>query len=817
MQLKNLIAVLIFSITFFTFAQSGTYKAEKEKTTNLVHTKLKVSFDIPNSLLFGEAWITATPHFNSVDKITLDAKGMIIHEVKMNNIKLQYNYFENKELIIELDRVYKKEEEFIIYVNYTSRPETIRNEDGSKSSDSKGLYFIDPKDEDSNKPTQIWTQGETENNSVWFPTIDSPNQKSTQEIFITVPQNFVTLSNGTLINQKENANGTRTDYWKQDQKHAPYLFFFAAGEFSIVKDTWKGKSIEYYVEKEYEHLAKSIFGGTPEMLSFYEELLGVEYPWDKYSQIVVRDYVSGAMENTTAVIHGDGAYQEEGQLIDENKWEETIAHEVIHHWFGDLVTAESWSNLAMNEAFANYGEYLWFEHKYGKDFADDKLLKNKNRYLNYDDTNEDKDLIRFDYISSDDMFDSVSYEKGGLILHMLRNYLGDDVFFAGLKKYLNDNKFKAVEAHHLRLAFEEVSGKDLNWFFNQWFFGEGHPELLITHQVGGFNKQVTINIRQSEKVFDFPLTIDVYEKDGRKSSHNVWVDGSYHSFTFPISSAPKLINVNPDGVLLAEIAHTKSLEEMIYQYNNVEEYKSRKEALKLIAQNQDDRNAFNVMTKALNDKSHYLRIFALEKLNLVNKHTKGDAIKKVEYLAKNDPFTLVQAAANTTLAKLVDPKYINHFVKALDSKSFKVKESAIIGLYQLDQENALLKAATLSEKAKESMAATLTGFYIENRDDKYMPFIAKHITNGLFFVQEKKIADAHLNAFEWIATSDNKEAISNLTTSFVDMGIKYKKQGGDVASINFLRQMQYLQKESTHQNKNELITVIRSGMAKLVD
>lgn len=818
MKIKNLLLVLYISISFFGYAQSNryVYKTSRDKINNLVHTKLDVKFNIPESELEGEAWITATPNFSPTSKIIFDAKEMIIHDVTVNNKKMPYNYFENRELIVDLDRAYKRGEEFTVYVNYTSRPNRVKNEKGFKSIDKKGLYFIDPLDQDPDKPTQIWTEGETENNSVWFPTIDAPNQKTTQEILMTVPNKFVTLSNGTLISQKENTDGTRTDYWKQDQKHAPYLFFMGAGEFKIVKDFWKGIPIEYYVEEKYESLARDIFGKTPEILSFYENLLGVEYPWDKYSQMVARDYISGAMENTTAVVHGENAYQEKGELIDENKWEATIAHEIFHHWFGNIVTAESWSNLALNEAFANYGEYLWFEHAYGKDYADETLLNSKKKYFDKEGLNEEKNLIRFKYETDDDLFDSVSYDKGGMILHMLRKILGDAQFFAGLQRYLLDNKFGTGEAHQLRLAFEAVSGRDLNWFFNQWFFDSGHPKLIATHIVGEFNDIVTVKIRQTEKVYQFPLEIDIYEKDGRKSSHQVWINNRDHSFTFSVSSKPKLVNIDPSGSLLTEIIHNKSIEENMYQYNHAEEYISRKLALEEISTSQDQKDVFGSVTIAMNDPSFHIRILALNKLNLINKHAKEDAIKKVEILAKSDSNTLVRAAANTTLAKLVDPKYINHFIGALESESFSVVESAVIGLYELDKENTLTKVDALPEMIKDNMSPILTGYYIERHDEKDMAYIGKHLTRGLFFVQEKKVANAYMGAFEWIARSDSQEAIGNLVSSLVKIGVKFKKQGGKEAAVNFLRQMQYLQKGSTHSNKRELEGLIRVGMAKLI-
>ncbi len=809
MDFRKVITVLVILFSFGINAQNTFYKAERERVNNLVHTKLNIDFDTPNSQVKGEAWITLTPHFNPTSKVELDAKGMLIHAVSINNKKLAYNYFENKELIIDLDKTYKKGDEFTVYIKYTAKPD----EYAKLNNGVKGLYFIDPTDNDPKKPTQIWSEGETENNSIWFPTIDAPNQKTSQEIYLTVPQNFVTLSNGTLISQKENTNGTRTDYWKQDQKHAPYLVFIAAGEFAIVKDSWRGMPVHYYVEKEYEFVAKKIFGKTPEMLQFYEDILGVKYPWDKYHQIVVQDYISGAMENTTAVIHGTDAYQEPGELIDENTQENTISHEIFHHWFGDLVTAESWSNLPMNESFANYGEYLWLEHAYGKEVADEHLFEDREKY--FKGTNESKDLIRFNYDDDDDMFDSVSYEKGGSILHMLRNYLGDDVFFTGLNKYLTDNAYGTGEAHQLRLALESVSGKDLNWFFNQWFFGNGHPKLQVVTIVDDFNSVVTIKVFQSLNVFEFPLTIDIYEKDGRKSTHNVWVDSKEESFSFVVNSIPKLIDVDPEGVLLGEMLQNKKLTEYIYQYNHSKGYKARKEALEYIVKKQSLKEAFKAVQKALNDPSSNLQILALKNLDLSNKYSKVEAVKIVEKLAKDNKNTKVQAEANITLAKLVDPAYIPHFVNLLNSKSYKVIESGVIALYQMNRAMALEKVDELPEKVKDHLSGIVTSYYIQNKDDKYLEYVSKHLIQGLFYETDRKTSNMYMYAFEWVSKSDNKQAIKNLVTTLVDSGIKYRKYGGDVASINFLRQMVAIQKKGENLNKDELIYIIRTGMSQL--
>ena len=198
---------------------------------------------------------------------------------------------------------------------------------------------------------------------------------------MTVPAKYVTLSNGLLTSQKKNADGSRTDYWKMELPHAPYLFFMGVGDYAITKDSYKGKEVSYYVEKEYADVAKKIFGETPAMIGFYEKITGVPYQWPKYSQMTARDYVSGAMENTSATLHTNALQQNARQLTDGNKYEDYISHELFHQWFGDLVTTESWSNITVNESMADYSETLWNEFRHGKDAGDEHIQENRQTYL----------------------------------------------------------------------------------------------------------------------------------------------------------------------------------------------------------------------------------------------------------------------------------------------------------------------------------------------------------------------------------------------------------------------------------------------------
>ena len=811
--MKKLLFTLILLFSVLINAQEKKYQSEREKINNLVHTKLKVDFNFEKSQMNGEAWITLTPHFYPTNKLTLDAKAFKIYEVKINGVNTAFNY-SNNEITIDLDKTYKRTEEYTIYIKYTARPEEVKQKGSVSIKDAKGLYFIDPKEEDPEKPTQIWTQGETEASSCWFPTIDSPNQKTTQEIYMTVPSKYVTLSNGLLISKTENSDGSRTDYWKMDQKHAPYLFFMGVGDFSIVKDSWNGLDVDYYVEPEYESVANDIFGNTPEMMTFFSDITGVKYPWDKYSQIVVRDYVSGAMENTTAVVHGETAQQREGQLIDENEWEGTIAHELFHHWFGDLVTTESWSNLTVNESFATYSVYLWFEHKYGEDKAAAHMYEDIQTYFQSE--SENKDLVRFYYEDKEHMFDPVSYHKGNAILHMLRNYLGDDAFFQSLNYYLTKHQYGTAEAHDLRLAFEKVSGKDLNWFFNQWYYGSGHIKANVTYDFNTINNTVTVNINQQGKVFKFPLSIDIYEGD-RKYRNEVWVDSKQSSFTFPINKHPKLINIDAKHVLLAEFNENKTLENFIFQYNNAPHYLDRRNAIEEIAENQTNKAAFGTIIKALNDPYYEIRILALENIDLFQKYYKKEAIVKIEKLAQFDKKTLVRAAALKVLGKLVDPIYKPLFERGMNGKSFAITGSSLTSLYQIDKQSTLNKINSLNEDTKKHLADAITNIYISEKDKTKLPFIAKHVLKGMFLTNDQRTQQIYTEAFKWISESDNKDAITNLTDDFVKLGLQYKKYNFDKMAINMINQLVHAQQQANNANKDELILILKTGLVKLIE
>lgn len=769
-------ALFLAAISIPTFFQAQTETSNREgvcrashtKWTDLKHTKLKVNFDFDKEQMNGEEWLTASPYFYPSDSLVLNAKSMLIHEVALDKggskQPLKYEY--QKDILkINLDKTYSRNQEYTVYIKYTAKPNEVKQEGSAAINDAKGLYFVNAKKQDPEKPVQIWTQGETESSSAWFPTIDKPNQKTTQEIYMTVPDEYVTLSNGLLKESKKENNGQRTDHWVMNKKHAPYLFFMGVGEYAVVKDQWNGTPVDYYVEKAYEPYAKGIFGNTPAMMDFYSKKLNYPYPWAKYSQMTAREYVSGAMENTTATLHDDSAQQTAEDLKDENKWEATIAHELFHHWFGDLVTAESWSNLTVNESFANYSEYLWFEHQYGKDDAEYHKLTDIGRYL-HDPEDYTKNLVRYNYASREDVFDLVSYNKGGSILHMLRNYLGDEAFFGGMTEYLKSNEYGTGEAHQIRLAMEKVSGKDLNWFFNQWYFSNGHPKISYTSHFEPVKKEVTISINQNQTpLFEFPLTLDVFE-NGKASRKMVWVNAkSKNNFTFPATKNPEFVNLNPDGVLVADITQSKTAENYLAQYQNTKEFYGRYQAVSAVVDmGQKNDVAIKTLVAALKDPYFRVREKAISGLDLSNSSVAKQALSEVEKLATQDPKTLVQAAALMALGKLNQPKYLVVFENAMKTPSTAVKGAALAGIASLEPS----KVDTYSNQvdlsnASEDIMNVLLPIIVKNKLEKHMPAIASVAAFYPFVkFQNPTLGASAEEGYQWIMSSDNAKATEKL-------------------------------------------------------
>jgi aminopeptidase N len=780
------------------------YRETPAKINDLVNTRLDVKFDYKKHYLYGKEWVTLKPHAFATDTLRLDAKGMDIKNISIvkggKNYPLQFNY-DSLTLAITLDKKYLANENYTIYIDYTSKPDELKSKGSAAINDAKGLYFINSDGADKTKPIQIWTQGETESSSAWFPTIDKPNQKTTEEISMTVPSKYVTLSNGKLISQKPNSDGTRTDTWKMDLPHSPYLFMMAVGDFKIYKDQWKGKEVSYYLEPAYAPYAKEIFGYTPEVIDFYSKTLGVDYPWNKYAQIVVRDYVSGAMENTTATLHGQQVQATHREFVDGVPESETdIVHELFHQWFGDYVTTESWSNLTVNESFADFSEELWYGHKHGKDAGDAHGLEAMQAYLKTPGA-DTKNLVRFHYADKEDMFDIVTYQKGGRILHMLRTYLGDAVFFKGLNIYLKQNALKNGEAQQLRLAMEEASGQDLNWYFNQWYYGAGHPKLDISYRWDDATKTEKVYLMQTQagNAFILPMAIDIYT-GGKRIRHNVWMRDKTDTLTFALSAQPNLINVDGDKKLLVQKHDHKTMATFAFQYQNAPLYLDRYEAIDTAAKLQGNADAQKIMLAALKDKYFGLRIKTINSLNMANPDIKNPALPVLVNIVKTDEKTLVRAAAIEVLAKLKDQAYLPLFKEAINSQSYAVQAAALNGIAALDAKTALTLAKNLETDNKGALTEAIVNLYVTNGSDAQAPFILTSFKNagvqGKFTMLRGYV--------EMLGKVNNTKAVEDAVADLKDMAFRYKPYGVGPYLIQMLESIKAT-KETQAKNANSTL------------
>ncbi len=727
-----------------TSPQRPIYRETERITMDLLQTKLEVSFDWKSSRMYGLETLTAKPHFYPSDSLILDAKGMDILRVQMEGRDLIYSY-DSSYLKIKLGKTITRNGKFTVTISYIAKPEE-RKIGGSKAIVSdQGLYFIKPDEEDKSIMPQIWTQGETESCSVWFPTIDAPNVKTTQEILMTVEDKYVTLSNGKLISSRRNADGTRTDHWKQDIPHAPYLFMMGVGEFRVIKDSYNRldgseMDVNYYVEPEWEPYAKAIFGETPAMIGYFARLLGVDYPWDKYHQMVVREYVSGAMENTGAVIFGDFVYKNDRELLDGND-QSTIAHELFHHWFGDLVTCESWSNLPLNESFANYSEYLWDEFRFGLDEADYQAEIQAEEYFDSSMETGYHDLIWFDYEDREQMFDSHSYNKGGRILHMLRNYLGDEAFFKGLNLFLTTNSFKPVEFHHLRLALEEVSGEDLNWFFNQWFLASGHPVLDIKQKTNPVEGKVILSVKQSQNldifpIFRLPVDVAIFDAKG-KHVYKLIIDSVNQEFTLPYYEELKCVVFDDQQALLGTIREEKPEEQYIFQYYHGSRYKTRKLGLTRAESVQNPR-VQQLILDALNDPFWDIRLKALESATKLDAENLVKGLAIIRDLAIGDTNSNVRASALNYLASHLEEDLLKEICinRIEKDQSYLVLSTAIQQLGTVDPQLAMQHAANLELERSSKMILGIAQLY------------GSYASKDKFYFFEKALKEPVLKGFD---------------------------------------------------------------------
>jgi aminopeptidase N len=541
-----LFTVFIFSFAFvFSASAQAPQISNRERTYDVQHYIIRSKFDRKAKIYYGDSTVVFKPLKAGFNILNLDAAGMKYESIKLgdeNGGTLQYKQTGDK-LAITLDKAYAPTDTVAVRIKY------------SAAQPSKGVYFVDAQTEGGKitRPSQVWTQCEAEEARHWFPSYDSPDDKATTEQYITTPKDETAIANGELLETTENADGTKTFHYKMPVPHSTYLTSMIVGNYVKVEEKYKDIPLGYYVYPGMESIVPKAYGKTPEMMRVFEELTGVDFPYNKYDQTIVANFNFGGMENITATTMADSEILAANYDFGRELVVDLVSHELAHSWFGDLVTTKNWSNLWLNEGFATFMEAAYREKVNGRADYMRKVRSDAMRWMGEDSAGISRHpLMRPNAPTDDSLFDTTTYQKGGAVIHTLREELGTEIFWKAVNAYLNKYKFSNVESPDFQKSMEEASGKDLSWFFNQWVYKGGFPRLNVKHVYSPATKKLTLTVTQIQRAdsitpsaFVLPMEVEIVTAKVAKIE-KIQIDKRTQVFTLAVDGKPSEINFDKD-------------------------------------------------------------------------------------------------------------------------------------------------------------------------------------------------------------------------------------------------------------------------------
>jgi aminopeptidase N len=628
-----------------------------DRPADVRHVKLTITLDFDKETISGTASTTFFALYDDLKSVTFDAVELHIEGVTLDGKDLTFSN-DGKKLVVTLDRAYHYGETFTIDVTYSAKPRT-------------GLHFMKPGPDDPARPVQAWTFGQPQYHSHWFPCHDSPNDRATTEIIATVPAQFLTVSNGNLISVTDNG-ATKTHHWRHDVPHAAYLVSLVVGDFAVIEDSYNGHPVTYYVRPDRKNDAHFYMGKTPQMMQFFSEYTGVEYPYDKYAQTVVEIY-TGAMEHTTATTHSFMLLLDERAALDIDLVP-VVAHELAHQWFGDLITCRDWPNGWLNEGFATYFEQLWEEYDQGSDYFKYSMLEDKQRYIGEDSQYRRPIVYHVYHNDGFELFDGHMYSKGGWVLHMLRHQLGEAAFRRGIHAYIERYRTREVITADLERTFEETTGHSLAQFFQQWVYQGGYPAFEVNYSWDNEHKMAKLKIKQTQKVdeltpcfvtpVDLAFTIpasDDAAQDGKTRMIPMRVtvgeDGQVEqTFYVPLEREPVMVRFDPDGWLLKSLKFERSPEMMRYQLAHDPDILGRIEASETLGKEASDESVAALKSALFSDAFWGVRNAAAAALSDISTRATQDILLQALRELDAKQWSRVRAAVARGLGNFQAPQ-----------------------------------------------------------------------------------------------------------------------------------------------------------------
>jgi len=655
---------------------------------DLQNVRVSLRFDLDQRKVIGEVTQTLSTLRDGETHLDFDCAEITVFSARVNGKDAAFDLHDDK-LRVQLAQPAKSGETFEVNLKYEGKP-------------TSGLYFILPDRDDPGRPKEVWTQGEAEDTHHYIPIYDYPNDRTTSEMILTVPSDWLTVSNGKLLSVQDAPDGQKTWTWRQSLPVSTYLISFVAGEYTEKKDTWRNIPLTYNVPRGMEDTIDPTFRHTKEMLDFFSERFGVPYPWDQYAQSAVDDFVASGMENVSAttlaardILHADFA-SERPEGVDS-----LISHEMMHQWFGDLVTCKDWTNTWLNEGFATFGAHLWEEHSYGADSADYHYWREQNGWM------QSKELYPIPIVTRE-INDSVEYvgnvyDKAGWVIHMLREEMGDAAFFPALKHYLEVNRLQNVVTADLAKAIEESSGTNVDRFFDQWIYGAGAPRFTVRSTYDDAGKKVSLSVKQTQKVeghvglFRVPIDVSITTSSGEKN-FPIEVSKADETFSFPVDGPPLMVLFDKGDKILKSLDFQKSPEEWIRQLRTAPDVPDRADAAFALGLLRDNDAVANALGEAAqHDKFWGVRDEALRSLGRIN----SPAARKQVLSALSNGEPWVRTVAVEQLGRFHSDEEIAKRLQNVykDDKAYSVRGAALQSL-ALDKapnaESLLEKALTTS-------------------------------------------------------------------------------------------------------------------------
>jgi aminopeptidase N len=688
-------------------------KYPRDKTFNLHHIRLDVELDFERKRVAGTSALTVSPVTEGLESIELDTVELKILGAALGTGEALRFDMGDATVKVHLPKPLAAGQRATIALQYEGQPR-------------KGLYFIGPDAGYPNKPVQAWTQGEDMDSRYWFPCYDFPNQRATSEVSATVPEHFFALSNGRLLSTKhDRARKVKTYHWSQEQPHVTYLMTLVAGEYAEIAEWRDGVPILYYVPPGREEDGKRAMGNTPKMMEVFNKLTGLPYPWPKYAQITVGDFIFGGMENTTATTLTDNCLLDARAKIDQT-FDPLVAHELAHQWFGDLITCKDWSHAWLNEGFATYFEALFTEHHLGLDEFRYEMHHNAGIYLDEDSGHYRRPIVTRVYQDPIELFDRHLYEKGSLVLHMLRYVLGDELFYKSIRHYVAKHRDSVVGTEELRKAVEDATGRTMEAFFEQWVYKAGHPDFKVAYSWDEETKLAQVTVTQTQKeeeetsIFQMPVVIDFAWEGGSKSV-KLDLKEKEHRIHVPLEQKPLMMRFDPGDAILKTLEEDVPKEMHLYRLTHDDDCMGRIRAAQALSK-LGAPDCIEALKKAvMEDKFWGVQAEAAYALGetkskaardtliacLGVKHPKArravvnalGAFKNDEQVAEavapivinGDESYLVEAEAARTVGKTRSAKAFDVLQKALEKDSFLnvIRSGAMDGLAQLRDERGL--------------------------------------------------------------------------------------------------------------------------------